>query len=448
MIQVAHSQIDTIQVNLVGEFELSWTYSIYASWFDDDGDPYLYSACNELGIVSFDISDFENPVPVDTLLPAEFGALKPTNISHKGDYLYASLGGFQGFPQNGGLGIIDVSDPVNMEIVSWWTSDDLNQGAAIAITQGDYAFLGCMERGLTILDITDPGNPEFVSNLEPDPNFPDKPGLFSTPNARGMDIEGDILYLCYDHGGLRVIDISDKENPEEIAQYMNWDLYDQGAPAYNNVEIVSSTAYVGVDYCGMDVIDVSDPENPVSVSWLDPWSCSPLNWDGRPGHTNEVFADTTLNLLYMSGGDSEVLIYDISDAHNPHRVGEFIELEDLQVSWGINFGQGLIVTSMVDNPLGIPYDSDWGGIQIFSGDIPISVGELERDQLRLWPNPVAESLCLSEHVSDKAQIVSVLGEIQELQIAAGKRCVDVSHLSSGMYFIIIENAEPIRFLKL
>jgi hypothetical protein len=143
------------------------------------------------------------------------------------------------------------------------------------------------------------------------------------------------------------------------------------------------------------------------------------------------------------------LIYELSDPHNPVLVGEFAELGDLQVSWGINYQSGFIVTSMVDNPLGIPYDSDWGGIQIYEQVMYTGVGEQTADSdLEVFPNPVKDELCISGNAQDKLLIYSVLGKELEISFQTGERCVNVSNLSSGICFIVDENQCAVRFVKL
>ena len=48
------------------------------------------------------------------------------------------------------------------------------------------------------------------------------------PAARGLALDGDRLFVAYDAGGLRVLDISDRANPVEIAHFDSAPYNDNG----------------------------------------------------------------------------------------------------------------------------------------------------------------------------------------------------------------------------
>ena len=52
-----------------------------------------------------------------------------------------------------------------------------------------------------------------------DLNFPTSSG--SAHNARGLKYRNDTLYVCFDRGGLRVVDVTNKTNPLEVYKYIN-----------------------------------------------------------------------------------------------------------------------------------------------------------------------------------------------------------------------------------
>ena len=109
--------------------------------------------------------------------------------------------------------------------------------------------------------------------------------------------------------------MSDPSNMTETGMYMNWDLYDVAAPAYNNVAVIGDYAYVPVDYCGLDVVYLAG-DTMSNAFWFNPWECTELNWDGAPGHANEVRVVGD-SLLFISGGDSEVLVFDVTGPFHP-----------------------------------------------------------------------------------------------------------------------------------
>lgn len=428
-------QTDTISLYKIGEFEYTWTYSAYTSIFDSQGNPYIYTASMELGLVVFDVSDAGNPIPVDTILPAQLNNLKLTNISQYNNFVFGSLGSFQGVTQDAGLVIFDITDPTNVVIEDIWDSTAFSEGSAIAITDGQYAYLGAMTEGVVILDVSDVNNITYVSDILPDQNFPEVPGPFSIPNARGMALKNsDTLILCNDAGGLRMIDVTDKFNPVEIGMYANTTIEATAQSAYNNVVIIGDYAYVPVDYCGLDIIDISSPVM-TNVNWINPWNCTTTNWDGRPGHTNQI-VNVGDSLLFLTGGDSEILVYDITVKANPVLVGGFVVLLNNEVSWGIDIRNQTVVTAMVDNPFGVPYDSDWGGIQIFEWNAEVSNVPENADENHslIYPNPASTEIFITTESEESEVIIyNSLGDIS-LRVFNSKN-IDVSILGAGIYFV-------------
>jgi hypothetical protein len=303
-----------------------------------------------------------------------------------------------------------------------------------------------------ILNVADKSNIVFVSMYQPDPNWPHIPGLFSTPNARGMTIRNDTLYLCYDAGALRVIDVSDKENPVEVGHYINPTLDATAQPAYNNVVLVDNYAYVTVDYCGIDIVDISNPEIPVNAGWVNPWNCNNTNWDGRPGHTNELKTWANNTILFVSGGDTEILAYDITDRENPVEIGSYFTLLDSMVAWGIDIKENYAVLAQVDNPFGQPYDSDWGGMRILQWDGGVTgVKEqlaTKREQLIIYPNPAHNFLIVKNTDSNKMLTYKIFDNTGRL-IKSGvvREQIDVSELEPGLYQIIFSDGNARKFVK-
>lgn len=435
------AQTDTVHFTKVSQFNFSFLYSAYTSEFDKLERPYIYAACRELGIVIFNISDIHDPQPVDTIAPLELSLLRPTNLIQSGNYLYVALGGYDGlFPQNPGIAILDISDPENAIIKDIWFSPDYTTGCGIVITDGTYAYLGAMDGGVIIVDISDKENITFVSHILPDPEFPDVPDIFTTPNARGLyKLNEETLLVANDHGGLRWIDISDIYTPLETGKYINADLYANAAPAYNNIAVKDHYAYVPVDYCGLDIVDVSDSDME-SVGWYNPWDCDLTNWIGRPGHTNE--AKIAGDLLFVSGGDSEVLAFDISDPASPVPVGQYANVYDSIVAWSIDVRGNYVSLALVNNSvLGIPYYSNTGGIEILQWDQPSFVKTVQDNAFSVYPDPASATLNLHINASDVQHIITTnyIGELMQINFdpvteGSAELHADVQNLPAGMYF--------------
>ncbi|MFI5173132.1 MAG: LVIVD repeat-containing protein, partial [Chitinophagales bacterium] len=434
------AQTDTVELTYISEFyfENILPYSAFTSEFNKDGNPYVYSACRELGIVTFDISNIDSPFPVDTIPISALHNLNPTNISQHGNYLYCSVGGFEGLvPQKAGLAILDIDDPAAPLVTDVWDSTAFNQGAAIVISDGQFAYLGAMDEGVIILDVSNKSDIKFISSILPDPNFPEVPGLFSVPNARGLCFYStDKLMVAYDAGGLRMIDISNKAIPLEIGKYVNTGIEDIAQSAYNNVAVVDHYAYVPVDMCGLDVVDISD-ENMENIYWYNPWNCDSSNWVGRPGHTNDirVIGDS---LLFVSAADSEVLIFDISNREEPKLVGEYANVYDSIAAWSADVTEDYISLALVNNEIyQIPFYSNKGGIAILEWNaIAFSAASdlIDERNFHLSPNPVTNVVHLQADFEWNNYIITDFTGKMVLR-SGFNSTINCAGLTSGLFMI-------------
>ena len=367
----ARAQSDTLLFTPVSGYAYAAPYSAYTAHFDRLGRPFIYTANKEYGVVLFDYSDLQNIKPAHVFPVPDFQNLKPTDLVQQGQYLYVSLGDFNGLPpQRAGLAVLDVSDPYSATLVGQWDSTTFNKGSAAVRVDGDYAYLGAMDKGVIVLDISNPIQPEFVSHLDLDLDWPVPPGLFSVPHARGLALRGDELWVCFDAGGLRLVDLSDRKNPKESSKYINSDLDAVAQPAYNTAAIAGNYLFAAVDYCGLDVVEISDPLHPQNAAWQNPWNCTNTSWDGSPGHTNQVATACHDSLLFLSGGDSELLAYSISDPGHPRQVGQWAMLKDSAATWGVDANDSLVVLAQIWNPLNTPYIAKKGGIQLLRWHCP------------------------------------------------------------------------------
>lgn len=460
-----YGQAESVSLTEHGQHEYSWTYFSYSSLLDRNDAPYVYSASNVLGCVIFDVSDLDQPIPIDTLSPSQFNSHDVSNLYQENSLLYLALGNFQSaFVRRPGLAIVDVSDPSAPLIEAVWDTTAFDNGCAIVRVVGDYAYLGLMDEGVLILDISDRNAIHAVGHIVPDPTFPHT--IPYAPNARGMEIRGDYLYLAYDAGGLRIIDISDKSNPVEVHQYMNPDLDSIAQPAYNNIRLVGDYAFIAVDYCGLEIVDISDPTDVQTVAWYNPWDCNGASWFGSPGHSNELITAQGDSLLFMSGGDTELHVLDISDPTHPKLLAEFGIAGDSVVAWGVDVWGEQIVLSLIDNsffwtPIQ-PYYGDQGGIRLLSWEsdmTTLAIAQPIVEAYVVFPNPTHGLI----HIQPTAEL---LGQcILELWSLDGQRLLkddvflqenvmfplDLREYSAGTYLLRLRHKSGVytqRFLKL
>lgn len=247
--------------------------------------------------------------------------------------------------------------------------------------------------------------------------------------------------VAYDAGGLRMLDVSDKYAPVEISKYVNWDLEYVAQSAYNNVLIVDHYAYVTLDYCGMEVVDIATAamENKY---WFNPWDCDTLNWNGRPGHTNGIAHEEYSDVLFVSGGDSELLIFDILARTEPRLVGSYAHVGDSIVAWSLDVWGNNVMLALVNNEaFGVPYYSNIGGIMslALAFDYEIGIDEpYTENGYYIYPNPANDQLHIS---GDITQCSYCLHALDGRTIFSGicAESISCSDLPTGLFLLEIRN---------
>jgi len=145
-----------------------------------------------------------------------------------------------------GTWLVDVSDPANPEYVNHFGHYDVTDlqnleqpyvegvevpGNSHYVTVNDDAtLLGSGAEawdvaetenqggpgGIDLWDISDPQNPEKVAFVEP-PETPDATQQGTWTTSHNFELRGDRLYTSWYRGGVKLFDVSDPTNPEELA---------------------------------------------------------------------------------------------------------------------------------------------------------------------------------------------------------------------------------------
>ncbi|MEZ6132096.1 MAG: hypothetical protein R3C59_25835 [Planctomycetaceae bacterium] len=329
----------------------------------------LYVASKTQGLGIFRLrGESQQPLEIARLPKGRFGGLDVMDVTQQGNHLFVALGDF--FSARGaraGAAIVDVSDPGRPQVNVVWQSDDVLKGAAVVRVQDDDLYLGAMSSGVIILK-TNSARDELkpVTTFLPDLNFPRRnPNRIQHPNARGMWIENTRLFLANDAGGLRVLDIVKPDNPVEIGRYSNPGMAGK-QQAYNSLWIDQGLAYVAVDYAGLEIVDVRNPAAMTQVGWWNPWSAQKLTnmWFNSPGHTNQIAFDRDRRHIYLSAGDSELLVIDVADPAQPKSVGRVGAVKNDQGVWGVAVAGDTVFTTYVTSQ--IPFRGRWSGVKAFS----------------------------------------------------------------------------------
>ncbi len=327
----------------IGAWHVQWEYPTrgrlpQATQPDNLGRPYLYVALKTGGVGVLDVRG-RAPARVATVAARQLGRLDAMNLAQHGTTLFVALGDF--FSARGsktGLAALDVSDPARPRVRSSWISARVLQGSAAVVSDGRYAYLGAMGEGIVVLDVGDPDHVRRVATLALDPDFPrPHPSRTQRPNARGLALHGDRLVVADDAGGVRLVDVSEPARPREEARYVNTAL-GRKQQAYNDIAIDWPRLYTAVDYCGMEVLEVTPGGRIRQLGWWNPWTCQASSnvWLNSPGHTNQVAFDPAAREVYLSAGDSELQVVDVSDPAAPRLVRAYRHAQ----GWPGDLGRG------------------------------------------------------------------------------------------------------------
>ncbi len=332
---------------------------------DQAGRDCLYVALKNGGLAILDIADPKAaPKELAAIATAKFDGLPVMHLAQRKGLLYLVLGDF--FSAQGayaGLAIVNVAKPREPKVASVWKSKEKLQGAAAIILKDNYAYLGAMNHGVFVFDIRDPAKIEKAAEILPEVDFPRKnPKKVQHPNARGFALKGNHLYVAFDAGGLRVLDIENPRRPREIGRFANPGMNKKQA-AYNNLAIDGTVAYVAVDYAGMEVLDIRDPRNIKLIAWWNPWEADTLKnlWFNSPGHTNQIEYDAKRKQVYLSAGDSDLLVIDVADAAKPNLAAQHGAPKDKLGVWGLTVSGDYVYLAYVT--AAIPFQGTWSGIK-------------------------------------------------------------------------------------
>lgn len=422
--------------------------------FDENDAGYLYSANMSSGLGIYDISTEGEINTVADLDISYFNGLDVSNVEQEGDYLYLPIGDFQDESNPAsGLAIVNVSNPASPIVESVWDSTAFVFGTAAVHIEGDYAYLGAMNDGLVILNIANKSNPFVVSHLPLDVNFPEA-SLGEHHQARGITYKDGLVYVTFDRGGLRVVNVEDKVNPVEVYKYSNPELPFH-VLAYNDIQIKDHYAFVSLDFCGLEVLDISSYPFTL-IQFFNPLDCATANWFGAAQHNSELVKAANDSLLLVAAGNSELLAFDISDPANTQSLDGWIDLDDEKAAWGIDVRGDDIVLSFINNPLNIPYVGNWGGLKILHMEKHYLVNNENlyfSRSINIHPNPVNDLLFLEHNSYIKGlKIYAMNGKlIRSTHLISSDNSIDVSMLAAGIYFIEIETTEGFqqqKFIKI
>ncbi len=201
---------------------------------DKTGD-LLYVAEGEVGLRIFSIED---PINIEELGSIDTPG-RAQDVVVEGDFAYVADG-------IEGLRIIDISNPANpLETGSVAIQAD----TWCVDVEEDIAYLGGYHQNMYLIDISDPENPELISSV------------WSPGHPLGIAVRDGFAYTanwCNELGGnvsgLRIFNVEDPENPELIFQELT-----EGQS--HDIVLAGDYAYITDGERGLKVFDISDLDN-------------------------------------------------------------------------------------------------------------------------------------------------------------------------------------------
>ena len=149
--------------------------------------------------------------------------------------------------------------------------------------------------------------------------------------TRGLQIVGNLAYVCGGASGMHIINVADPVHPVEVGR-VTWYQWDD---LYADVAVAGNRAYLafGADKGGY-VYDIADPAHPAELGH---WTM------GGEGDMGPIYVYGTLGIVFWGGLP---FVVDMSDPANVHQIGSFPNIHtDPGVSLGM-IGSYLFLAGM------------------------------------------------------------------------------------------------------
>ncbi len=208
------------------------------------------------GIMVLDLADPAHPTVASEYTETVTGGVHNVWIDGETDLVYAVHNG------TNDVHIIDISDPRNPSEVGRWGLDRRRKTLHDVIVQDGYAYASYWRDGIVTLDVGagthggTPTEPAFVSRLA----YPVGNTHTAWRHGRYLFVGDENFPNDWDQTGsspidtrgfIHVIDMSDIENPVEVAKY---DVPEAGA---HNMWVEGDRLYIGYYQAGLRVVDIS-----------------------------------------------------------------------------------------------------------------------------------------------------------------------------------------------
>ena len=187
------------------------------------------------------------------------------------------------------LEIYDIRDPYNPVHVA---SNPLGYNIYGLFFDGRYMYVAAGSRGLQIVDLYEKDSPVQLGKYEP-----------ANRRTVGVQAKGIYAYAIQEYEGLRILNVQNKNNPQEKAVY-----YSGGN--LQEIIIKNDYAYLASGTNGLRIVGIVKPLEPAAAGYFD-----------TPGITAMIYLEG--NRIYVADSDKGLRIIDAAKPQIPAETGYY-----------------------------------------------------------------------------------------------------------------------------
>ncbi|HPC35628.1 MAG TPA: hypothetical protein P5268_08340 [Candidatus Marinimicrobia bacterium] len=230
-------------------------------------------------------------VVIDLTNPSSPSLVKNLGLPDRTMSIYIYNGLAYATNHSGGLNIVDVN---SLELIGSCQTSGVP--IDVFVTGGPpYAYLCEKEKGVSIISILS-STPHIISNITP-------PNTLANESANKLFVTNGYAYVAYGVRGLTILDVSDVQNPQYVADFpttsMTQDVFIQG-----------NYAFLADGRDGLVIVDISNANAPALVS-----SCP------TDGFVYSIFVRG--DYAYLADKEKGLIVINITDLANPFILGSF-----------------------------------------------------------------------------------------------------------------------------
>lgn len=271
---------------------------------------YALLASSRRGIVAIDVTNPASPTEVATFPPAPRGEDRSSVHTLAVETIGLETRAYLANNMTGGITIYDVTNPANPQPLGAYIhpavlADPMSpeyDGQAFVhdlYVENGRVYLDYWHQGLVIIDaLADPANPAYVGQFDGYERRTNHSVWVTTAGGRKVAVTGDEDFTSH----LRVVDV-DGASPTFLELIGEFALRPEVSA--HNVMAFGDTVYAAWYQDGIRVLDLSDPENPTLAAYYNSWGGPGLSfYEGAIG----LDVDLGAGLIYVADVQRGLLV--------------------------------------------------------------------------------------------------------------------------------------------